>query len=150
MKENIGFILSAKFGLIILLFIMPFMTVSCSGMINIPLSGFDLATGTTLELEAGKKHNMDPEPFATGALGVAVLGVIVGLVKNRSARLVNAIAGGAGAVCLFLLKNKMDADVITQGKGMMSLHYETGFWLALILFILAGAVSLFAMSIQKE
>jgi hypothetical protein len=40
MKEKLGFVLSAKFGLIVIMFLMPFINVSCGGMVNIPLSDF--------------------------------------------------------------------------------------------------------------
>lgn len=153
MKEKLGYVLSAKFGLIVIMFLMPFINVSCVGMVNIPLSGMDLATGKTIETKepfSGKiqKQKVDAEPYAAIALGAAVLGLLVGFAKAKSARLVNAISGGAGAVFLLLLKSKIDKEVLKEGGGMISVTYDAGFWIALILFALAFAVSIYAVSIS--
>ncbi len=155
MKEKAGLISSAKFGLIIVLFLMPFVNVSCSGMVNIPLSGMDLATGKTIEMKepfSGKvqRQKIDPEPLAAIALGCAVLGLLVGFVKARPARLLNAAFGGGGAVLLLLLKNKIDSEVMKEGGGIIALNYEFAFWATLILFFVAAAMSMYFFSLTSE
>jgi len=155
MKEKLGLVLSAKFGLIVLLFLMPFIKVSCSGMVNMPLSGMDLATGTTIETKepfSGKvqKQKVDAEPFAAIALGAAVLGLLIGFIKAKPARIVNAVTGGAGAVFLLLLKNKIDKEVLKEGGGMISVNYEMGFWITILLFITAVIVSIYAASVSSQ
>ena len=157
MKEKLGLVLSAKFGLIVIVFLMPFINVSCRGMVNmnIPLSGMDLATGTTIEIKepfSGKieKQKVDAEPYAAIALGAAVLGLLVGFAKVKPARIVNAISGGAGAVFLLLLKSKIDKEIMKEGGGMISVAYEAGFWIALILFVLAVAISIYTVSASSE
>ena len=154
MKEKLGLVLSAKFGLIMFMFLMPFINVSCSGMVNFPFSGMDLATGTTIETKEPfsgevKNQKVDAEPFAAIALGAAALGLLFGFVKAKPARIVNAIAGGAGAVFLLLLKSKIDKDVMKAGGGMISVNYEAGFWIAMLLFVLAVAVSIYALSASE-
>ena len=155
MKEKAGLISSVKFGLIIVLFLMPFVNVSCGGMVNIPLSGMDLATGKTIEMKepfSGKvqRQKIDPEPLAAIALGCAVLGLLLGFVKERPARLLNGGFGGGGAVLLLLLKNKMDKEVMKEGGGMIALHYEFAFWATLILFLAAAAVSIYFYTLKSE
>lgn len=153
-SSKLGFILSAKFGLILILFLMPFINVSCGGMINIPLSGMDLASGTTIETKdpfSGKKdnHKVNAEPFAAVALGAAVLGLLAGFANGKPARIVNAISGGAGVIFLLLLKNKMARDLMREGGWMLSITYEAGFWMVMVLFMLAAGLSIYSISESK-
>ncbi len=155
MEEKAGPISAAKFGLIIVLFLMPFINVSCSGIINIPISGMDLATGKTIELKepfSGKiqKQKINAEPLAVIALGCAILGFFAGFVKSKPARLINAVAGGGGAVLLLLLKSKIDREVLKEGGGMFTVHYEFAFWAALILFLACAAVGIYFLSLNSE
>lgn len=155
MKEKLGLVLSAKFGLIAFMFLMPFINISCSGMVIFPLSGMDLAVGTTIETKEPfsgkiKTHKVEAEPFALFALGAAVFGLLLGFVKAKPARIVNAVSGGAGAVFLLLLKNKIDKAVMKEGGGMISVNYEAGFWIAMVLFILTVGVSIHAISASSR
>lgn len=150
MVKQIGMLLSAKNGLILVIFLMPFVNVSCTNMVNIPLSGMDLATGKTIEIKEpfGDKvtrERIDPEPYATIALGIAVIGLLVGFAGTRFGRLINAVAGAAGATLLLLLKGKIDDAVMREGGGLISVNYEAGYWIALVLFLLASIVSVLGL-----
>ncbi len=150
MAKTIGMLLSAKNGLILVIFFMPFVNVSCTNMVNIPLSGVDLATGKTIEFKEPfsdkvTRERIEPEPYATIALGVAVLGLLVGFARTSAARLVNAVAGAAGAVLLLLLRSKIDDAVMRESGGLISVSYEAGYWIALVLFLLAAMVSVSGM-----
>ena len=154
MPKNKSLFLTAKFGLIIVLFLMPFINVSCSGMVNIPLSGMDLATGKTLAFKEPfgnkvQKQRIEPQPYASIALGCAVLGLLLGLVRLRAARLLGALFGGGGAVALLVLKHQIDAEVLREGRGLITVEYQAGFWIVLLLFLAALAVGMFLFSRKK-
>ena len=51
MRDTIATILTAKFGLIIVLFFLPFLTFSCTPGIHVEISGFQLVTGDTITIE---------------------------------------------------------------------------------------------------
>lgn len=147
MPKHSGLLPAAKFGLIIVLFLMPFINVSCSGMVNIPLSGMDLATGKTLAFKepfgtTAKTHRIEPQPYASLALACAVLGLLVGFVRARPARLGNAVLGGGGAAALLLLRQEIDNEVLREGRGLITVEYQPGFWIVLLLFLAALAVGI--------
>ena len=149
MKSKWGFLLSAKFAAILVLFFMPFINVSCSGMINVPLTGMEMATGTIVEIKdpvSGriKQHTVEAMPLAAVAFGVALLGLLGGLFSGRFARFVNGLAGASGVASLLMLKNRLEQELLSQGGGLIVLQYEIGYWGALILFGLAAMAGLYA------
>ena len=150
MRDKAGLILPIKFGLIIVLFLMPFVEISCGGIVKVQFSGMDLATGKTIEI-GEEEETIDPEPLATIALGCALLGLLASFVKSKLARIFNAALGGGGAISLLQLKNKIDKGVgqcIKEGF-MCAADYKFAFWATLILFIAAAAVSIY-LSEAKE
>ena len=151
MPKHPGLLPTAKFGLIIVLFLMPFINVSCSGIVNIPLSGMDLATGKTLAFKEPfsnkvQRQHIEPQPYASLALTFALLGLAAGLVRARPARLANALFGGGGAGALLMLKQRIDTEVMQQGRGLITVEYQAGFWIVLLLFLAALAVGIFLFS----
>jgi hypothetical protein len=150
MQKTLGLLLSVKFGSAILLFLLPFVTVSCGNMVNVPLTGMNLAVGTSLEMKEPfsgkiKKEKVEMEPLATLALIAAVIGAIFGFVNAMPARILNLLSGIAGIFFLLLLKAKLDKEVLKESSGMVVLHYEAVFWIVMLLFLLAAVVSIYAV-----
>ena len=140
MDLNPKTVFSSKYALILILFIMPFINVSCSGMADIPLSGLDLAIGETLELKdpfSGKiqEHKLPAEPLASVALLCAIVGLISGLLYSNRTKLVPPIAGGVGAVILLLLQSQIAEDALKEGEGLLTAHYSFAYWAVLMLFL---------------
>lgn len=132
---------ATKFALCALLFLMPFVNVSCSGMVSVKLTGTELSFGKTLQIRepfTGKvrKHQIKPEPLALMAFAAAICGVSVCLaMRNRRVSIVNAALGGFGILFLLLLKSKLDSDVLREGEGMLSISYDFGYWAVVTLFL---------------
>ena len=150
MKSIWGFLLSAKSAAIVVLFFLPFINVSCSSMVNIPVTGMELATGKQLEIKDPvnggiRSRNLSPEPLAGAALGSAALGLLFGFFRGRTARVLNMLSGAAGLGFLLLLRNKMEQEVLAQGGGVIALNYEVGFWASLTLFGLIALVGMYAI-----
>jgi hypothetical protein len=101
-----GKVSSSLFGFALLLFLLPWITVSCSGQKVFTFSGTDLAIGKTIEVpqvfEAPKKESAR-EGNATIAFLAGIAGILAGfLVKTgRGQRIVLSICGGAGVILLF-------------------------------------------------
>jgi len=155
MKEKSGMFSVAKCGLIILLFLMPFIKISCGGMLNISVTGMELVTGKTLDLNdrfSGKAQarKIDSEPYAVIAFGCAIAGLLIGFNKARVARFFNAICGAGGFVFMILLKNKLDKDVTTDIKEGVTLNYEFAFWGVVVLFLAMAVMSFLAFKKQGD
>jgi hypothetical protein len=114
----------ALFGLAVLCFLMPFVTLSCPGM-SFSFSGTEVAFGTTVQ---GQK--LDGQPLAALALGLAALGLFLSFNAARSAMKAAAAAGGAGAILLLFLQSQIQIDAGRQGPVQVS--FELAYWLAVL------------------
>lgn len=125
-----------------LCFFFPFVAVSCGGVEAFTLTGQQLATGTTLSqpqpFGAPQKQHINADPFAA----IAGLCTLVGLALSFAGRTVargQAVAAGAGAISLLVMKSHLNGELQSQAGGMVQANYETGYTLALVL-LAAGAV----------
>ncbi|MEQ8174771.1 MAG: FHA domain-containing protein [Syntrophomonadaceae bacterium] len=134
------------FGIILLCFFLPFVTVSCgnSKEMAISLTGMQLATGWA----ADEKHKEGPNPLAVGGVVLAVSGVGLGFWQNRSRFMASSIVGGLGVATLFALKTLFDNGVAKEGEGVLTTSWESGFIVAFLLF--AGACVFNVIEMQKN
>ena len=140
----------AFYGIIILLFFLPFVNLSCSGQTIMSLSGFQLITGSeykansmfgeTTEGEVKENKEIKSQPLALFALLTAVIALSSSFFKKRIIALVNIVVSVLGVVFLFLLKFNLDSDAELSGQNMITLEYQFAFWLCIILFIAAAVV----------
>lgn len=140
----------AFYGVIILLFFLPFVNLSCSGQTIMSLTGFQLITGAeyseanmfgenmfgnTNKSEMKNNREIESQPLALFAFIMAVAGLIISLNKKKLMYLICLIISALGAVFLFLLKLNIDSDAELGGQGIIKLEYQAGYWLSLLLFI---------------
>ena len=140
----------AFYGIIILLFFLPFVNLSCSGQTIMSLSGFQLITGSeykansmfgeTTEGEVKENKEIKSQPLALFALLTAVIALGISFFKKRIIALVNIVISVLGVVFLFLLKFNLDSDAELSGQNMITLDYQFAYWLCIILFIAAAVV----------
>lgn len=128
------------FGLILICFLLPFVTVSCAGQDIITLSGMQLTLGETVEIPsvAGgppNKQQLPGQPLAGFAFASAGVGLGVSFIRSKRSLIAQTTAGVAGAFLLLLLKTKIDHDVFQGGQSITSAKYGLGFWLAFLLFV---------------
>lgn len=161
----------ALFAAIVLAFLLPFIEVSCAGTKVATFTGMQLVTGTTVDGE-----RTDPNGWAILALLAAVGGCAMGIAAlGRRARgwLAGAsAAAGVGAVSLIALRVVIDAELSRAAAGgfpspspspgdllnpfeasfeqeiagLLGVSYGIGYWLALLLFVAAGGLSLFLLA----
>ena len=139
----------AFYGIIVLLFFLPFVNLSCSGQTIMSLSGFQLITGSeykadsmfgeTTEGEVKENKKIEAQPLALFALLAAVVALGISFFKKRIIALVNIVVSVLGVVFLLLLKFSLESDAELSGQNMITLDYQFAYWFSIILFI-AGAV----------
>lgn len=131
------------FVVVILLFILPWVTFSCSGTTVATVSGLDLVTGKQVNVPSSfgspSDNRIDSEPLAIVALAVAIAGVLAALVWKK-VTIARSILGIVGAVALIALKFKIDGDVSREGEGMIQASYQVGYWLSILAFAVAAAL----------
>jgi len=141
-----GKISSGLLGLALLLFLLPWITVSCSGQKVFTFSGTDLAIGKTIEVPQGfgpaKKENTR-EVKASIAFLAAIAGILASfLVKvERIQKIVLTACGGIGGIFLYLLKSKLDGEIVVEGAGMIGVEYHFGFWVSMLFFFVVGILN---------
>lgn len=142
------------FGLALICFLLPWVNVSCSGQKVVTFSGTDLAIGKTINIPQAfgpsKKQNAR-DGRATIAFIAGLAGILSGfLVKaDRIKAITAAVCGGIGSVSLYLL-SKLDSEIAAQAAGMISVGYQFGFWIAMLLFLGAGIVNVLDLTGQLE
>lgn len=145
----------AFYGVIVILFFLPFVNLSCGGQTIMSITGFQLITGTevnasgmfggdfnaTTETDVDQKKEVESQPLALFAFVAAIIGLILSFFKMRIPALINIVFSIAGVVFLILLKVNLDgnADLNVSGQNVITLDYQFAYWLSIILFA-AGAV----------
>jgi hypothetical protein len=146
-----GKISPALFGLALLLFLLPWITVACSGQKIFTFSGTDLAIGKTVEVPQAfsppKKENTR-DVKATIAFLSGIAGLLAGfLVKvERVQRMALAACGAIGGISLYLLKSELDKEIVNKGAGMMGVDYHFGFWLTMLLFFAVSILNVLSLA----
>lgn len=137
------------FGAVLLCSFLPFVSVTCQGQRLATLTGIQLVSGTTIheptgfDAGSGKAHRMNPEPLVIAAYGLALIGLLICLAHDTDqSRTVAAIAG-LGSVCLLIARARIDSQAAEAGFATsgLSLEYESGFWIPLLLFCLTTVLA---------
>ena len=139
---------SSLYLLILICFFLPFVSVSCQKQEVVTVTGLDLATGKSLPREnifwSGERA-VPPQPLAVAALILTLAGAAAGLLKGKTGAFGGILLGLSGMITLFLLKNKMDSELVRYSKLFFAVKYEPWYWTALILFGLAALSNLVGM-----
>ncbi len=137
----------AVFLLTIFCFFLPWVSVSCQNQKVATFSGTDLVRGTIVKVpdEQGniKEERKGAEPLAILALLSALAGLGLSFLKDKRGVIGSGVAGALGIVFLFLLKSKLENDAMNVGSGLLNVHvhYEIGFYLTMLLFLIAVILS---------
>jgi hypothetical protein len=137
-------VFSGLFGLAIIFFVLPFITVSCGGQPVMILSGVQLMTGvhTSSDIQQSDPQADEVGPFPLVTL--AFLCAIVGLILGAFGQFLGAgIAGIFGFGFLILFRVKIVSQIVLQGGAPAMIRYDTGYWLALLLLLAVPACDIF-------
>lgn len=124
----------ALFGIIILCFVLPFVSVSCGGTEIFRLSGMDFLKGMS-----DQGQSMDPNPLAIIALIAAIIGICIGFSGKKAANMGSAALGLIGFVSGIALKVTFDSRVAEEGAQT---SWQIGYFLMLILFGVAAVYNI--------
>jgi hypothetical protein len=158
----------------VLCFFLPFLNLKCNDAVMAEVSGMELVTGTSVDgiteepddaseeadgADSVSSH-IDRNYFAVAALILALCGIVlsVTLIARSSGdgtgrEMLLSIIGLAGAMCLWLMKIQLESKLSGEAGGMsryvIRLEFATGYWLTLVLFVLAAFMNVNAY-IQKR
>ncbi|SDY66937.1 zinc ribbon domain-containing protein [Tindallia californiensis] len=125
------------FGLVLICFLLPFITVSCEGETIARLSGVELMTGSQVGTGFAAER-VDPSP----EIVVTVIVVVVGLIAAISKKYLFAgIAGAIGVISLLMFRSRVNESAMQFYPAIVRLRI--GYWLALLLLIGAGGIFLY-------
>lgn len=156
------------FGIILLCFLLPFVSVTCSGQNLMTAKGLDFVIGADVnidedfeetfqdledfgdtETQPGEEpegqgrfadDRIDPNIFAIIAFAAAAVGLLLALfLRNRNRMLSAAIAAALIIVSLIAFRIDISGDA-EEGEGLISVDYRIGWWGVIIvaLVILAA------------
>jgi hypothetical protein len=144
---------SGFFGLALLCFCLPWVTMSCSQQKIMTVTGIQMVSGMEVDDPASglfggpaKKKQVEPNVMAIVALVAAVAALVIGLIGG-SASVLPALIGIATAVAL---KVNIDQDVLKQGQGLLQANFESGFIGYIFLMAGGGLTALIPNTSQSD
>lgn len=170
----------AMFAVVVICFFLPFFTVACSagdlgelgeqlgGEFELPASeeleqtvtGWDLVVGNTDEATAEATEEAPgpaqaepgggPDVYAVIAFAAAILGIGLSLLRRPLGPIIAVGLGLLGAVFLFLLKTRLDAQIPAQARPFIEVRTEYGFWLALLFFLAAAGWGVYRLVTDRQ
>ncbi|MGB9824902.1 MAG: hypothetical protein ACPLN0_07465 [Candidatus Hydrothermia bacterium] len=128
------------FGLIILMFFLPFTRISCMNNSIATLTGSQLAFGTQIDVASEKGDEVKikkikPVKYATATFALASLGFLLSFSGIKIINLILSLTSFAGVVMLLLLRGYVNGVVMKEGEGMFEIQFLAGYWIAFALFI---------------
>jgi hypothetical protein len=144
-------IVTIIFLLAIILFLMPWISVSCAGTEIMSASGLDMVRGSyNIPSEFSDDTNQENEPIVIGVLAAAAVGLIFSFFKGGVMRVLRVISGLAGAGLLVWLKFKFDDQIRGEEEGILQINYQIGYWLTLGSLAVAAVLSIFDGGNKKQ
>ncbi len=155
MKNSAKKISPALFGITLICFSLPFVTVSCQQQPVITLTGIQLAAGISIKQPSlfanqSKEQKIPSDPFTVLALISGVVGLGTSFIKAKKSAIAPALSGATGSILLLIIKSKLDDEIIKQGQGLLIVTYGLGFWLAFFLFASATVLNVYSVVQEKD
>jgi len=151
------------FSLVIIFFFLGFCDFTCNSMKMASLSGINLVTGTTVQMNAGgifddnsfpsmgrrsekqadKGQKVEPNIWAILAFLSAIGGLAAFYKKIRKESLAGVAMGALGCISLLILRSAIKSKVEEQGGSMVriEIHFLFGYWASILAFLVAGGIS---------
>ena len=134
---------SGFFGLTLLCFCLPWVSVSCQQQKIMTATGIQMVSGMEINDPGSgmfggpaKKQRVEPNIMAIIALVAAVAALFISLIGG-SVSVLPALIGIATAIAL---KVNIDQDILKQGQGLLLVNYEMGF-IGYIFLMAGGAIT---------
>jgi hypothetical protein len=140
----------APFMLTLLCFTLPFIQISCrvdeSQTLKVAsLTGIQLVTGTEIEQKdpfSGRvqKEKIPSEKWVVYALICATAATLLCFVSGAAGKLLPALLGVGGFICMLVVKKRFDDQMLREGQGLFTIEYGLGFIATCILLLLGAAI----------
>lgn len=152
-SENIAArrpLIPISFALVIIFFFFTFCDLKCGEQKIQSIKGIDFVTGKTIspqesmnERRIREKENKEipSNIWAIIALGSAIVGLGVFLIKEKREALVGTFVGITGTGSLFILHYVVIEGIDEMGKGQIGVEFQFPYWGALISMSVAGFIS---------
>lgn len=117
--------------LTVLLFLLPFVQVSCEGYVKRSFTAVELATGTTIREPGGSAElaKVPAQPAVVIALILIALGVVVVFADFNSHRVICAAFAFAAFISVLIAKQQISARVEVETGGHGQVEALVGFYL---------------------
>lgn len=120
--------------LILVMFLLPWVAITCAGQEFMTVTGLEMITGfdyeTTEQLERAS-----PEVLAIVVLIIGLIGVGAYFLRGKNGPIIRGVFATLGFIFLLALKFKIDSDIGKEGQGLFQTSYLPGFWIALVSFV---------------
>jgi len=126
--------------LVLVMFLLPWVTVTCAGEEIMTATGLEMVTGLYSETP-GEAGEASPEVLAIAILAIGLLGAGAYFLRGKSGVMSRGIFAALGIIFLLALKFKIDGDIEKEGQGMLQASYLPGFWIMSISFITASILN---------
>lgn len=127
------------FALALFAFLLPFLSISCAGA-HVTMTGLQLATGSVSSEMASmgmtqkgwnsKDEGYSGDVFTLVALVLTLGGLVLAIAKGAGAHKIGISLAGLAAISLAASRANFLRSVLAEGRGMATVQFELGFWLA--------------------
>jgi hypothetical protein len=153
-KLNIGLLSPAAFAVVLISFLLPWVSFSCDGHTFATITGLDLVTGTTFEKPA-KEGDDGVETIPSDALAITVLflalcGLGMTVLQKRISLLYPAATSVLAIILLLMLRANIDNDAAEQTHGLLQPEFKFGFWLAFLALLASSILNIYGLLEQRR
>ncbi|HBG69634.1 MAG: hypothetical protein A2W93_12600 [Bacteroidetes bacterium GWF2_43_63] len=140
-----------SFAVIIICFLLPFMTVKCGSYEIAKMNGIDLAIGTQIEAESDEEpFVVDPNIFIISAMALALAGLIVAFLKFKSSKIVSLVISVLGLAALIYFYFDIRKNIPADGSMIIIITMGFGYYITTIGFLLNSLFFGFQLSQKRE
>jgi hypothetical protein len=146
------------FGAVLLCAFLPFVSVTCQGQRLATLTGVQLVSGTTLQeptalgSNSEKVHRVQPEPLLIAVYVCALLGLLISSTSGNGAPRAGVLLASLGALGMLIVRARIENQAGQAGFSLtgLSIDYEIGFWLPLLLLSLTAVLGFRAVKRSRS
>jgi hypothetical protein len=155
-QKKVHIISSSSFVLILLFCLLPFVSVQCSGKKIVQATGVELLTGNySLPDDVKGKEKEKANPF----MALVVLSILAGIIcsiafrnEERAYKISVICPAAIIPISLLLMQLYISSNIKSQSgaNSMITVNYEIGYWLCLLLPLALIAFVLFLKETKKN
>ncbi|HPS83124.1 MAG TPA: hypothetical protein PLA88_02325 [Bacteroidales bacterium] len=139
-----------SFALIIICFLLPFVTVKCDKYEIARLNGIDMVTGYEVGADSDQPREFDPNLFILGSLVMAVAGLVMAFLKFKGNAIASLVVSVLGLAALVYFYFDIRQNIPTDGTVVIIISMGIGYYFSTIGFLLNSLFFGYQLSFKKE